>query len=108
MTESEMIDAMLEFYALRPEKFKVDIDNELRPIHTKALQKMIAYSLIETRSKLGFHFLTQKGYEAYKSGGFDSWLLSTERRETEAHQATLDSARATVDAARSSDRKSVV
>lgn len=100
MTESEMIDAMLEFYALRPERFKVDLSNGLQAIHSKALQKMIAYSLIERGDKPGFHFLTQRGYEAYKSGGFDKWLASTEKREAETHQAAIISANSTQTATR--------
>ena len=95
-----MIDAMLEFYALRPERFKVDLNNGLREIHSKALQKMIAYTLIERGDKPGFHFLTQRGYEAYNSGGFDKWLASTEKREAEAHQATIISANSTQTATR--------
>lgn len=103
MTESEMIDAMLEFYVIRG-SFPIQIDNSNRHIHDSAIQKMKAYGLIEPTGFQSFNRATQKGYEAYYGGGIDKWITDTERRENEVRQATLDSAKATVDAAKSAKK----
>lgn len=94
-----MIDKLLEFYVFRPERFNIDTSGNLAQVHHKALLKMRAYDLIIPSGKLGFHLITQKGHEAYKMGGFDAWLAANEKKDKEVHQAILDTATATVDAA---------
>ena len=101
MSESEMIDLMLEFYVLRPKERNFEVNHSNQRMHDGALQKMKAYGLIEPTGFQNFNKATEKGYEAYNIGGIDKWIADKKQREDEIRQATLDSARATVDAAES-------
>lgn len=93
MTESEHIDLLLadrqngDFFAMA----------QLNPEQKSAAYKMIALDLISSRGNV--YDIGEKGCEVIKAGGFDNWITEREKRENEAHQATLDTANATVDAA---------
>ncbi|MEZ0611998.1 hypothetical protein ACAW74_26030 [Fibrella sp. WM1] len=63
------------------------------------LDKAVAYGLI--RGGYQSQTVTQRGYEVLEAGGFDKWRTSIKQREDEAHQAALESAKATNDAAKS-------
>lgn len=104
MSESEIIDKLLVFYALREGGYPVDTTGEMRVPHMNARNKMIAYRLIEKRSTIpnqDFYFLTETGYQAYQAGGFEKWQNYNQRKADELHQATIVTAKATVDAAKS-------
>lgn len=95
MTESEMIDEVLLSVQSGGNLRSFDKDDFL--LYGPAIRKMQAYSLIETRS--GSNFLTQQGYQVIQAGGFEKWKAAVEQKEAEAHQAVLDTAKATVEAA---------
>lgn len=99
MIESEIIDKLLVWYAVREGGYPVEETGEMGAVHTKAKNKMVSYNLIELRGKLGFYFLTEVGYAAYNAGGFDKWLEENQRKIDQLHQATIDASKATVDAA---------
>jgi hypothetical protein len=94
MTESEVIDEILN--ALNEDR-ETTVKSELA--YGQGYVKAISYKLIESRSKFNFKFITERGYEVIKAGGFEAWMEFNKRRESEIHQAALDTANATIDAA---------
>lgn len=96
-----MTALMLEFYILRPDDLNFKVDNSNRKMHNAVIQKLKAYKLIEPTGFQQFNKATERGYEAYYMGGFDKWKAANDQREKELHKATIDSSKATVDAAES-------
>ena len=102
MTISEQIDTILEESRNGEAIF---IHSDLSELYIQAVQMAEAYNLIMKQGR--GYVLTQLGYEVAEAGSFDHWRSSIKKREDEAHQATLDTARATVDAARSAKQSKV-
>ena len=103
MTESEIIDEILR----ATKEGRQDSDEaQNSPLYRTALKTIAGYKLIRQVSfKSGrgsYQILEERGNLVLNAGGFDKWKSSAEKRENELHQAALDSAKATVDAAESS------
>ena len=90
MTESEVTDEILN--ALNENRKTSFAENE-PPVYRQALNKMLAYDLIEYRGpvNLRFRHLKQNGYDVLSVGGFDKWIAASKKRENEIHQATIGS-----------------
>lgn len=93
MTESELIDLILIAKANHKEMPNVSQSDFL--LYNGAFKKINAYNLHDSNTQA----LTKIGYEVIESGGFEKWKAGIEQRENEIHQATISTARATVDAA---------
>ena len=97
MSTSEWIDQFL--WNLSTGNFFF-ISEELPEFDRQAVDKALAFGLA-VRDRNSFD-ITEKGHQVLEAGGFDKWKAAKKRREDEAHQAIIDSAKATVDAAQSS------
>ncbi|RCR71463.1 hypothetical protein [Larkinella punicea] len=96
MTESEQINQILQDII---DGEYIAITGNSTELYRSAYRKMKAYGLIVPREKT--YDITQIGIEVHEAGGFDNWVAANKKRENEIHQATLDTAKATVDAAKS-------
>ncbi len=98
MTELELVDQVL----YEAESDGACVTGSTTAEYNSALRKARDYELIV---KHGTSYrLTKLGREAPDSGGYGIWKEQTERLKSEIHQATLDSSKATVDAATSAKR----
>ena len=102
MTLHEQIDIFL-FDLEQGEYFWLPEESPL--IEHQAIEKMLAIGLVVRKGST--YRLTEKGYEAAKAGGLNKWGQENERLKKEIHQATLDTAKATVNAAKSAKRSTI-
>jgi hypothetical protein len=96
MTLSEQIDELLLYIS---EGNYIGISRDTPELYQSAVRKMKALGLIVPRDRT--YDLAEPGYDVIKAGGFDKWDQAREKKANELHQATLDSAKATVDASES-------
>lgn len=101
MTESEIIDEILR--ATRDGRDDSD-EVQSSPNYRSALKVIAGYQFIRNESRLNgrvrYRLLEEKGHQVLDAGGFDKWKARNVKRENEIHQATLDTAKATVNSER--------
>lgn len=97
MTVSEQLDEILGSGA---EGEYVVTHNSRSALYMQAVSIGASFQLLKKRPNTHHYDLTQRAYEVLEAGGFENWKAANKKREDEAHQATLDSAKATVDAAK--------